>query len=243
MRISIRVFTPILLGLRCWRVRPSVPGHALPHRAALSSSPRSCTIPTNPSPVRRILQQEWIELFNRGPAAVSLAGWRFSDGVDFVFPNVTLGAGQYLVVAADVNVFMAKHPGVTNVVGGWTGWLRNSGEKLELVDSAGAVVNTVRYADQGDWGVRELGPASSGQRGWQWSDASDGDGKSLELINASLPNEFGQNWAASLAKGGTPGKANSVAAGDIAPMILEARPRADDPQVRRSGYGHGSHSG
>ena len=133
-----------------------------------------------------------------------------------------------------MDVFKAKHPGVTNVVGGWTGWLRNSGEKLELVDSAGAVVNTVRYAHQGDWGVRELGPASSGQRGWQWSGASDGDGKSLELINTSLPNEFGQNWAAGIAKGGTPGKANSVAAGDIAPMILEAChgpmiPRSADP--------------
>jgi hypothetical protein len=179
-------------------------------------------------------RQEWVELFNRSAEAVSLAGWKFSDGVDFVFPNVTLEAGKCLVVAADVEVFKAKHPGVTNVVGGWTGWLRNSGERLELVDRAGAVVDTVRYAHQGDWGVRELGPVSSGQRGWQWSDVSDGDGKSLELINTSLPNELGQNWAASAVNGGTPGKANSIAAGDIAPLILEAChgpmiPRSADP--------------
>ncbi|MCX5643405.1 MAG: lamin tail domain-containing protein, partial [Phycisphaerae bacterium] len=179
-------------------------------------------------------KQEWIELFNRGTESVNLTGWGFNDGVDFVFPNVTLAAGKYLVVAADVAVFTAKHPGVTNVVGGWTGWLRDSGETLALVDSAGVVVNTVRYAHQGDWGVRELGPVSSGHRGWQWSTVSDGGGKSLELINASLPNDLGQNWAVSVVDGGTPGKANSVAAGNIAPMILDVAhqpiiPRSVDP--------------
>ena len=39
-------------------------------------------------------KQEWIELFNRGTETVNLAGWRFSDGVDFVFPDVAIGAGQ-----------------------------------------------------------------------------------------------------------------------------------------------------
>jgi hypothetical protein len=38
-----------------------------------------------------------------------------------------------------------------------------------------------------------------------------------------MPNELGQNWAASLVDGGTPGAANSVAAGDIPPMILKLR--------------------
>ncbi len=171
------------------------------------------------------VKQEWIELFNRGTAPVNLTGWCFSDGVDFTFPNVTLEAGKYLVVAAEVGVFKTQHPGVTNVVGGWTGWLSNSGERIQLADATGTVVNTVVYADQGDWATRELGPAelvnSINYRGWQWSSPSDGDGKSLELINPALPNEFGQNWAASLVDGGTPGKANSVAASDIAPIIAD----------------------
>jgi hypothetical protein len=179
-------------------------------------------------------KQEWIELLNRGTETINLAGWRFSDGVDFVFPNVTIGGGKYLVVAADASVFTAKHPGVTNVVGGWIGWLRNSGEKLELVDAAGTVVNVIRYAGQGEWGTRVLGLASSGHRGWEWSTPSDGGKKSHELINASLPNEFGPNWAASAVDGGTPGKVNSVAAGDVAPMIVDARhwpiiPKPADP--------------
>jgi len=179
----------------------------------------SATTPEN-------LKQEWIELFNRGAQTVNLTGWRFSDGVGFVFPTVSIGAGKYLVVAADVSTFKAKYPSVTNVVGGWTGWLSNSGEKLELVDEAGDVVNSVKYADEGDWAVRELGPAESGNdgtrhRGWQWSDAHDGGGKSLELQNPALPNEFGQNWAASLVDGGTPGGPGVVPVTDIAPMILD----------------------
>ncbi|MCL5280076.1 MAG: lamin tail domain-containing protein [Planctomycetes bacterium] len=169
------------------------------------------------------LKQEWIELLNPGTQAVDLTGWRFSDGVEFVFPSVSIRAGKYLVVAADMNTFRAKHPGVTNAVGGWIGGLSNSGERLQLADAVGAVVNTVRYADQGDWGVRSLGPAQQGHRGWEWSSAADGTGKSLELINASLPNDCGQNWVPSVMDGGTPGAANSVAAGDIAPMIADVQ--------------------
>jgi hypothetical protein len=108
-------------------------------------------------------------------------------------------------------------------VGGWTGWLSNAGERIQLVDELGQVINEVRYADEGDWTVRELGPVDHSHRGWQWSDQTDGGGKSLELIGTAMPNEFGQNWAASLVDGGTPGKANSVAADNIAPMILKVR--------------------
>ncbi len=177
--------------------------------------------------------REWIEIFNPGAEPVALAGWKLADAVDFVFPDVRLEAGTYLVVAADADTFRAQHPDVTNVVGGWAGWLSNSGERLTLANAAGAVVDSIEYADEGDWVVRELGPADKGHRGWQWSDEMDGGGKSLELIDVAGPNEFGQNWAASLESDGTPGRANSVAASDSPPMISEVRhnpliPKPDD---------------
>jgi len=168
-------------------------------------------------------RREWIELLNRGSTSVHLAGWRFVDGVEFVFPDVAIGAGERLVVAADVDVFRSLHPDVPNVVGGWTGWLSNSGETLTLVNAVGAVVDSIRYADEGDWSVRELGPLDFSHRGWRWTNDHDGGGKSLELVNAVLPGRFGQNWAASLTDGGTPGRANSVASDDIAPLILKVR--------------------
>ncbi len=180
------------------------------------------------------IRQEYIELFNRGTEPINLAGWQITNGVDYVFPDVTLGAGKNLVVAADLNAFAAKYPGIDNVIGGWDGRLSNSGEVIELVDSTGVTINSVRYSDQGQWGIRKLGPVDRGHRGWIWESGHDGGGKSLELINPALPNEYGPNWTASDQDGGTPGEINSVSSRDIAPLIVDVThlpiiPRADDP--------------
>jgi hypothetical protein len=177
--------------------------------------------PYHQTPGAENMREEYIELFNSSNGPVNLLGWRFTDGIDFVFPDVTLGPGQYLVVAADVNIFIAKYPTVTNVVGGWSGRLSNSGEMIELRDAAGRIIDDFHYYDEGDWAVRELGPIDNGHRGWVWSNEHDGGGKSLELINFALPNEYGQNWAASTVDGGTPGAANTTADDDIAPLILD----------------------
>lgn len=176
---------------------------------------------------------EWIELFNNGAEPISLAGWRFSDGVDFAFPEVVLDAGAYLVVAADVEAFRTLHPDVSPVVGGWTDSLSNSGEILELADEIGMLADRVAYCDEGDWAQRKLGPLDHGHRGWIWRDDHDGDGASLELRCLDLPNDDGQNWAASAEVGGTPGRANSVGTTSAAPLVLDvahwpAVPRSED---------------
>lgn len=48
--------------------------------------------------------QDWIELYNRGTSTVNLNGWSLTDDPNqpdlWVFPSVTLSAGQYLVVFA-----------------------------------------------------------------------------------------------------------------------------------------------
>ena len=166
--------------------------------------------------------QEFIELYNISAEVVDLTGWQFTDGIDFNFPpDTNLAPGQYLVVAADVSVFGAVHPTVTNVIGGWSGKLSNSSEKIVLTDGAGMQVDEVRYADEGDWAERFLDPPDHNERGWDWSNAHDGDGKSLELINPLMPNEHGRNWTASASPGGSPGVANSAASSDIAPLIVD----------------------
>ena len=60
--------------------------------------------------------QEWVELHNRETNAVNLHGWRLTKGVEFTFTNVTLPPGGYIVVAASRTNFLAKYPGITNVV-------------------------------------------------------------------------------------------------------------------------------
>jgi hypothetical protein len=182
---------------------------------------------------------DFLEIHNTGSEAISLAGWRFNDGVNFTFPSIVLDAGAYLVVAADLASFQAARPGVTNVVGGWSGNLSDNGERIRLVDQLGRTIDTVTYADEGDWTIRARGPVDFGHQGWIWLDDHDGGGKSLELINANLTNDYGPNWAASGPLGGTPGVANSMVDTNVGPLIVEASqtpviPRSTDPVIIRA---------
>ena len=186
--------------------------------------------------------EEYIEIYNRGFSAVSLEGWQITDGVGYTFGQVSIDPKQYLVIASDPVKFMAKYPNVANVIGGWDGRLSNSGEDVELTSVSGKVIDRVSYADQGEWALRELGPLDYNHRGWMWSNDHDGDGKSLELISTSMPNDYGQNWSASTVAQGTPGEINSVLVNldpingteiDIAPFILDTKhrpiiPRSDE---------------
>src|SRR4051812_42815743 len=101
--------------------------------------------------------QEYIELYNKGDAAANLTGWNFDKGITYSFSGGSLNPNSYLVVAADLAKFQAKYPGVSNVVGGWTGTLGNGGEQIELIDNLGATVDQVTYADDGNGGVRGRG--------------------------------------------------------------------------------------
>jgi hypothetical protein len=176
--------------------------------------------------------QEWVELFNRGTNNVSLNGWRLTKGVEFTFTNLTLPPGGYVVVAASRTNFLARHPGVTNVVGNWVGRLSNTDNDLRLLNGLGEEVGRVAFADSGDWAVRARESADAfGLRGWGWLAPHDGGGMTLELINPARPNQYGQNWAASTNAGGTPGAANSVLATNSAPFIQAV---AHFPLVPRS---------
>ncbi len=192
--------------------------------------------------------EEFIEIYNRGDAAADLLGWRFADGVQFEFPEVSLAPGEYLVVTADPDAFHSLHPAVTNYVasGGWDGRLSNSGENVELVDALGDVADRVHYADEGDWAVRRKVeypefslPGFGNNQGLEWTNDHDGGGKSLELINVHLTHNVGQNWGASVDDAGTPGAPNSIAAADVAPLITDVAhypsiPRPTDPITVRA---------
>ena len=176
-------------------------------------------------PASENVLEEYIELYNPGATNVNISAWRIGGGIDFIFPaNTIISANGYLVVAAHRPTFMTKYPGVVNVIGDWTGILSNSRNDIDLDDASGNRIDSVEYADEGDWGaVRQRGPLDRNHRGWEWYKEADGLGKSLELVNPALANEHGQNWRPSVTLEGTAGAANSVLNANIAPMILQVR--------------------
>ena len=86
--------------------------------------------------------QDWIELFNKGTVAINLSGFGLSDDVavlnKWVFPNVTIGAGQYLLIwASDKNRSVPGNPLHTNYK------ISSSGESITLSTSSGNVLDVV----------------------------------------------------------------------------------------------------
>ena len=178
--------------------------------------------------------EEYIEIHNIGSGPVPLQGWRISNGVGYEFPAINILPGEYLVVAADPQIFSDTWDQEVKVIGPWSGQLSDRGERIRIKDALGEEVDDVTYSDQGDWASRRAeddDQVLNGESGWKWTSGADGGGESLELINLDISNKHGQNWSPSQSP--TPGKQNSVFSTDAAPLILNVKhsppiPRSED---------------
>jgi hypothetical protein len=149
------------------------------------------------SPISSNPDDEYVEVYNRGTNPVSLANWRFTEGIDFTFPtNTVLGTNAYLVVARNVINLLAKYPALNagNTVGNWDGSLGNKGERIALAfpdqvittnSSGNPRTNTVYIvADEVTYGV-----------GGRWGNWAKEGGSSLELIDPNANHRLAYNWA------------------------------------------------
>ena len=155
-------------------------------------------------------QYEYIELCNIAAGPVTLYDaetdepWKFTDGVEFVFPAdppVTIAAGGYVLVVRSPAAFSWCYPGVPAgmILGPYDGKLDNAGENLELsmpgdIDNAGERhyirVDRVNYSDGSHTekfpGLIDLWPAET-----------DGFGRSLTRRVLSDYGNDPNNWIAS----------------------------------------------
>jgi len=169
--------------------------------------PKNLGLPDDPN-------EEFIELKNIGASTISLYLAEFTNGIDFTFPDITLAAGQYVLVVEDQAAFEAKYGTGYNIAGEYIGKCSNGGEEIKLKDAAG---NTILEFDYDD----------------DWYPITDGIGFSLNVINPSNPDpnswEEKASWQASTTDGGTPQAAHSPAVqtdGDI--VINEALTHTND---------------
>ena len=136
---------------------------------------------------------EFIELQNVGNGAINVQGCRFANGDpfdEFVFPNLTLNPGQYVVVTNSIAAFHARYGVGALIAGEWgtSSSLNNGGEDVVLLDPDGNDIHRFTYDNSAPWPV-----------------AADGQGPSLEVVNTGGNYNNGSNWRASYEIGGTPG--------------------------------------
>ena len=143
---------------------------------------------------------EFIELYNAGGDPVDLTGFSLPQGQpvnEFIFPERSIGAGEYLLIVADRESFLSKYGQQMNaqIVGSWSGGkLNNNGEEIVLLDRDGNLVTSFVYDNNNTWPTQP-----------------DEDGYSLVLSNPLLGNTSdGSLWTSSSAIGGSPGKAETI---------------------------------
>lgn len=138
-------------------------------------------------PENEVAQSEWIEIRCLHGVDVDISGWQLEGGVNYTFPVGTVIPGRgFIVVAKNPAVI----PGVS-ALGPWTGSLSNAGEEVRLVNNSERVIDSINYADDGDWPV---GP--------------DGGGVTLARRDQTSADSGPAAWAASNQTGGTPGSSN-----------------------------------
>ncbi|MFP4469334.1 MAG: lamin tail domain-containing protein [Bacteroidales bacterium] len=174
-------------------------------------------IMADPTPVVGLPDWEYLELYNNTPFGVDLEGWRLFIGTtEKLFENISIGSGQYLILANDD---AENELGLYGSFYGFSGFsLTNTGQTVVLMNPEDAVVHTISYTD--DWYADDI--------------KSDG-GWSLEQIDPQNPCGGIENWMAGRdASGGTPGAVNSIDAenpDEAAPFFARVEVIAPDELV------------
>lgn len=131
---------------------------------------------------------EYVELTNVGSVPINLNRVRFTDGIDFTFSDVELTPGGHVLVVKELAAFEANHGAGLPIAGQYAGSLSNAGERIELCDAAGTVIQAVRYRDD-------------------WYGITDGAGFSLTARSLGGTDAWNHHdaWRPSATAGGSPG--------------------------------------
>ncbi len=103
---------------------------------------------------------EYVELYNRGTAAVSMKNFYFKNAFKDTFPDVSIAAGKFYVVCVNSTFFKQKMGFDANHQ--WKqGALNNTGETIELWTATGVLVDSARYSAAAPWPAQANGGGSS----------------------------------------------------------------------------------
>lgn len=138
---------------------------------------------------------DWVEIYNPGSVAVDMSGWLYTDSNNknkyYFDEGFSLQPNSYVVVAQSVSKFKAAYPEVQNVVGNADFGLSSDCEFIRLYNKSGVLVDSVYYRTE-----------------FPWPTNANGTGHTLELSDAALDNNVGENWFVDDKKFGSPGVRN-----------------------------------
>ena len=80
---------------------------------------------------------EYVELLNAGSSEVNLRDAQFDRGITYRFGNLSLAAGERIVVAKNRESFLSRYgtEGIRLAAGQFEGRLKNGGETIALIDA------------------------------------------------------------------------------------------------------------
>ncbi|HYV30601.1 MAG TPA: lamin tail domain-containing protein, partial [Candidatus Binatia bacterium] len=164
-----------------------------------------------------ITDLEYIELHNSSGQPVDLGGWALTKGVKFNFPTGTrIEANGFLVLCRNRERFQQFYD--APLAGVFSQHLSKKGERLELCDPSGRMMDAVKYSDDAPWPV-----------------GANGYSGSLERISPEASGEDPFNWTSSplskdrLKPAGTPGRINANYCAQLPPTILEVKWAPENP--------------
>jgi len=122
-------------------------------------------------------QYEFIEIKNKGNTIVDLSRVNFAYAINFTFPfGSILQPGEFYVLAEDSLHFLERYGFAPDAR--YKGKLKNSGEKVSLLDPFGGIIDEVIYDDVAPWSI-----------------TADGTGPSLALLPNITDNSLASSWA------------------------------------------------
>ncbi len=119
---------------------------------------------------------EFIELYNNGTQSVDLAGFAFTQGIEYTFPAMNIAPQTYLMIGKSASLLKQTY-GVTALQWNAGSALSNGGEAVVLKDDFGFTVDSVHFLPS-----------------LPWDTMANGKGPSLELCDPSSNNALPSNW-------------------------------------------------
>ena len=136
---------------------------------------------------------EWIEIFNRGGAAVDLTDWKFYEnetnhGLTAFRGDFVIEPGEYAIIANKGDKFAERYPNFSGTIidSSWSN-LNESGETIALKSGDGANIESFSYISAPNYSLERANPNLADYTSANWQEHSSGNTAGFQNSNYNVP--------------------------------------------------------